>query len=84
MGQPKNVLFASGHCLIHKRKGKKNDEGAGKGGEKKKCSSPIEDSSRGKGVNNAAPHTARRLRGAIAMATPFSSHIFNEKVMRET
>lgn len=45
---------------------------------------PIEDSTHGKRVNNAALHTARRLCGAIAMATPFPSHIFNEKVMRET
>lgn len=45
---------------------------------------PIEDSTLGKRVNNAAPHTAWRFHGAIAMATPFSSHIFNEKVMRET
>ncbi len=52
--------------------------------ERKKSSLPIEDSTLGKRVNNAAPHTAWRLHGAIAMATPFSSHIFNEKVMRET
>lgn len=51
---------------------------------KKKSSFPIEDSSLGKRVNNAALHTAWRLYGAISMATPFSSHIFNEKVMRET
>lgn len=56
-------------------------KGAGK--EKSLCF-PIEDSSLGKRVNNAAPHTAWRLNGTIAMATPFSSHIFNEKVMRET
>lgn len=46
--------------------------------------SPIEDGTLGKRVNNAARRTARRLGGDIAMATPFSSHIFNEKVMRET
>jgi len=51
---------------------------------KEKSSSPIEDGSLGKRVNNAAPHSAWRLHGAIAIATPFSSHIFNEKVMRET
>lgn len=50
----------------------------------KSLSFSIEDSTLGKRVNNAAPHTAWRLHGAIAMATPFSSHIFNEKVMRET
>lgn len=50
----------------------------------KKYLPPIEDSCLGKGVNNAALHLAWRLHGAITMATSFSSHIFNEKVMRET
>lgn len=55
-------------------------------GKRKKVSFrfPIEDSTLGKRVNNAARHTAWRIHGDIAMATPFSSHIFNEKVMRET
>lgn len=53
-------------------------------GRKKVFSFPIEHSILGKRVNNAARHTAWRLCGAIAMATPFSTHIFNEKVMRET
>lgn len=39
---------------------------------RKKSESPIEDSNLGKRVNNAALHTAWRLRGAITMATPFS------------
>lgn len=51
---------------------------------KKSLSFAIEDSTLGKRVNNTALHTAWRLHGAIAMATPFSTHIFNEKVMRET
>lgn len=58
--------------------------GVGVGGLKKKKRLPIEDGTHGKRVNNAALHTAWRLCGAIAMATPFPSHIFNEKVMRET
>lgn len=56
----------------------------GGGVRNKKKRLPIEDSTHGERVNNAALHTAWRLCGAIAMATPFPSHIFNEKVMRET
>lgn len=44
----------------------------------------IGDSGLRKRVNNAALRAAGRLHGAITMATPFPSHIFNEKVMRET